>query len=1613
MPDTIEALEAHLEHDPDDLDAYVRLKRLLQAEQDHARVATLVESRAERTPDDREGAKLFHEAARIVSYYLREDDRTVGLLARALDRDPYHEESAEDLERMLEVTGDARRHAAVLERRAKRLADIGAEPTDIALVHQRVGELFEHDLGRPDKALAHYRVAYELDPTNVAAIYAAREIHRLSGNLTATATLLEMEANAETDPERRRALRHELAHLAAEALRDEDRAVRALSLAATDDPRDVETLHAYALALHRRASTRPGSDASARDLAEMADVLVRVSTFVDEPTAITFLESALDAAPAHEAALVSLEALCERFGSADRLPVRWVGYLSAGGAGERARARRHALADAYVAAERPEDAIICLEPLLDESDAEAASRLVELYKKVGRTDGLPKALRISVSGTEQLASGPERIEALRELLRVARDARDTQETRRIADELLALEPSDQGAFDVLVLTLASKADHAALLALHRRLGADERLPAARRLEAWRAAASVAKERLHDHDAAIDAWRAIAALAPEDVGARRALRDRLRAAERHGELAEALAHAAEGDDEDRVELLRDLLELAVQPEVAASLVDRAAMAGATRGVRDATVLERAIDAADRAGRFEDAIAWLRERAADADTDDEKSALLLRAARIADTKAHDPRVALALLDARAALVPLDLALTDDAIRLARAVGDRARVLALLRSRAALVPETERALALREAGRYADEEAEQPEVALELAHALLARSPGDVEAEDAVRGLLTRLGRPGALVDFLKARAREDGAREVALLREAWRVAETTPLAADVRIEVLEALLAAAHDAEALAALLDLLRAEGRHEALVVHLGAAIEHATTEDEKTAHAMERITILADVLGDDARALAALEALRELAPDFAPAVGKMVTIHERRGDHEALTRTLRTQLTVARGPSQRLETARRILAVHDGPRPDDEAAIEALRAWRLAAPDDASPVERLAPLLEARGAFADALEAYDALLALAPDDAERDARRRKAAELCVERLGDVDGAMSRLLAGALEGDTLAEPELRRVAEAHDRWRELAKALEAIGRAVDAPAEAHRRLVEVADLYETRAGDATAALEATIAAYELGIAAAHLLSRIDALAAAASAYERLFAFHVRRAEDVDANATQLGSLLAALDVAVAHLEPSFAKRALARAIELAGDDATAIASVEKAATAGDARRAELGLVRAIVADLDARAASSDEPTRRALEARAARLLMQSGRAREAFERVLASTESDTDAALHALLVEAAVAAGAGRVLHEALERRVDEALDAQVAKTSLRARAALYEREEAHSDAADLLQRLSSMSPADDALRDAYRKALARAGRHQDLLSSLDASLRRAKTTEERLPIARERAKLWEGPLANRYEALDAWKKVLALAPDDVEASSAVRRLSPKTRVGADELESAPELDGLPPRPSRMPSSRPSASPSRPITLGDSASRPIPPPPRVPTSLDDVPSETVPTGTELASEPAERARPSSARSPVEMTPNGDEARFEAPPASAARAIEPVSATQSLDARASIDDLLDAPIEDDFDRPSAPRSNSATLSQELVDALDAPLDDDDDEDAMDASELVEDASDLVEDVTDEDTLIDDGLLDEDDPSAFEAPPSSVARISPPPPPPRRR
>lgn len=1465
MDATADELIARLRRNPDDVAAYGALRTHYHRQGDFASLVNLLEGWAGRTHDPAAASQSFFEAGELAWGALQDQARGMQFYERAMERNPAHADAFGRLSSFYESSGDFTRLAQVTEAHADGLGRSGGDPRIAAALHQRLGELWETTFQRPDKAILHYRRGFELDPTLVPAIYAAREIYRRAGNMKAVGTLLEQEIKAEQDGERRIALLRELAHLRLDSLADPDGSLAALKRAGSEDPNNLDVQADLARAYMARAERAKDPMIADADRRRAADSLWHIAENQQPSEAVETLAAALDAAPDHEGAIALLERIAEHVGHFELLPPRWVAFLARAPDSPGARERRKRLGHAYLDAGQLDYAATCFEWLIEEGDADAADTLVGIYRQLGREADAMRALEVAARALPPAA----RVPRLREMMAMAIASGDGSAAQH-ARGILEVDPADPEALSFLEGDLRKRGAWGELRDL---LLATVRVPGLSldaRKQRLREVAQVCEKRLEDLDGAIHAHNGVIALDPVDKDARAALLRLLEQGQRWDDLAQALEReiGAQTDQNAQADYLRKLVDVHLgkrndEEEGISALRGLRAVAPSDRAARDRLADLLIV----REDELADAIVLFEERVSEAEPGAARAAMRRT---LAGAYAHvgDEEKAFESWTRLLEDAPRDLDALEHMATIDQRSGNAERLLSTLTYRADVESGAERAGTLRRMGDIADAELKDLDRAAELYARALELAPGDESLLDALSSAYQRAERYRDLVVLLRDRARKETepASRAAIYRRIARTLHERVQNDEGAAEAYQEVLAAGEDAEALGFLKDRANAKGDLDAVSGFLDRLARIAEDPASKRDLMIERATLLAEGLGKPHEAIEILQTVvRDVDPQHLPALGQLGDLTESVGDHAGLAEALERTLAVLEDPGLRVPVAQRLADLAENELKDRKRAIEALDRWSEADLMDPVPVRRLVPLLEAEERWDALVVALDQLSELEEDDAQVSAVTLRAADLSHRKLGDVDRAWGRLVPRVATGDAAAEAALQQLAKETERGAVLVELYVTLADDAEDPAEKTRRYADAAAVEEKYRGKPKEALELILKAFGVVLSSGggapdlRYLDEADRLATAAGDFQRLGQVYdtlVRRTEDRDGKVRLL--------VRHAHIleehagDPGGALDRMLRACSLTPGDDTILAYAESVAEAAgrtedllvvydrrrkdapdDAARVET-LLRAAVAceeripdreralhflaqavalsvrepatfarieEACAAMTSTSEPSMmHALVDVLAKLAddMEAdprggaallGRAARLYDTRLHDPESAFGALLRATTLapfdepsQEALAAlskrlGRAKVLDKHLDKLVEEALDAKTAGALIRRRAALLTSEGMHADAADAWARLKNLTPNDESVRQELRAALRRAGKHQDLLLALGQELQKAKEPAAKAPIAREIAETWERDLKNRWEALEAWNKVLALVPDDVEATEAVGRI--------------------------------------------------------------------------------------------------------------------------------------------------------------------------------------------------------------------------------------
>ncbi|NMC70664.1 MAG: hypothetical protein GYA57_11440, partial [Myxococcales bacterium] len=327
-------LELHhrrLIENPTDPTSFAVLRDFFAQSGQNAQLAELYEFRAGNLADPRERAEHLLQAALV--WIDRENNRPRGQrdLEEAFRIHPTHEAIGDKLEELYRADQNLGALTQLITQRILSVEQLGEIPETARLrgrLYQNLGEIKERVENDPKEAIRCYKRAYAIDPSNVLALYLAREIYRRAGDMRSASKLYELEIKSEPTAQRQVALLRELATLRADQMQDLDGAVEALERATQIAPTDADALYDLSAMYARRAQ---GPSPRPDDGRRAADCLVQLARASEPGQALDYLEYALDLCPGHDAALGVYVETAMQAGAADRMEQRVRGWYAAAG----------------------------------------------------------------------------------------------------------------------------------------------------------------------------------------------------------------------------------------------------------------------------------------------------------------------------------------------------------------------------------------------------------------------------------------------------------------------------------------------------------------------------------------------------------------------------------------------------------------------------------------------------------------------------------------------------------------------------------------------------------------------------------------------------------------------------------------------------------------------------------------------------------------------------------------------------------------------------------------------------------------------------------------------------------------------------------------------------------------------------------------------------------------------------------------------------------------------------------------------------------------------------------------------------------------------------------
>lgn len=990
--------------------------------------AILLEKVGMATHDPAYAAHWLSESANVWSITVGDAHHAARNFMAAIDKDPTATVPAERLAALYRERNEQKPLVALLEKLVKLLGPLATSQPDLRSrllgIHEELGRLWgEPPLGRKDRALENWRRVAELDPSNVYAIYQARELHKELGQLAESLPYFAMEQALADELERKLALYRDESAVRLR-INDGPGASQALRHARALSPDDVGLAQEFGTSVVTRVEN--GEDVPGPERDEARAIFVTLAESYDGEYGFGYASSALRCVPGDDRAMQLADHYAKQIGRVADLAPLYGAYIAANPAGYMAaEARNHMAAHSSPAKPAPAAA-------KPSAGAQAPGR--------GSIPGVPPT-QASPTGRGSAASFPGAVppgpssdsfpdgplgepqpadeNEIRALLDQAQaEAQKGRKPTALAKfrDVLKLDPANTEALTWVDEHLRQKRMYSELRDVLLAASRVTSQPAETRKAQLRDVAGLCETQLRDIETAITAAKQIVQLDRGDEQAREQLRRLLEKSQRWDDLATVLEQEAMSapDVESKITLEKKLAGLHEQkrkdPAAAAEAWARiAALAPA-----DDTAIQTAVKLFEKGEQYQQAADVIAENVSGVEDDTARGNLLGKLGELR-RKAGD------------------LGGSGDAFAEAGELTKNGK----------MWEEAEKAYV--ESGRFVEAaNAVDQRAKLEENESTDAAKKAEFIARAAE--LYERAGDQGGAIDKLMEACRlvpssdAFASRLEDLLRGAERLADLATFlveragaltdkqkrnvvrftAAGVQRDLgdtesaRETLLLVLNDGEdekALELLIDDASQRGDHQEHADLLKRLIAITSDAPKKLELALREAGLYAEPLDDPKVAIERYETIaKDLDPKSRVALHAIADLAEKIGEEGVAAAALEREVQLAEG-DERVEIAQRLAQLYEGPLDDPKSAIRALDIVLEADSGDLDATERLLKLCEREEQWERVVKLLAALLEYEGDEKEASVMTRRLADLYDQKLGKGDEALGVLESLADQGD--------------------------------------------------------------------------------------------------------------------------------------------------------------------------------------------------------------------------------------------------------------------------------------------------------------------------------------------------------------------------------------------------------------------------------------------------------------------------------------------------------------------------------------------------------------------------------------------------------------------------
>ena len=208
-----------LEMDPENADALAALRLIYEQGKQHEALLEILKREAQIAKDAQIGAWLFYQAARLLRERMGDEEKALELLRRAALLAPMNNMVLTELAQLLENQMQWEELVKVFDQQTRFIRD----RNELVSVHFKMGSLWEERLFDDDRAIEHYRVVLQMNPSYLPVLKSLGKLYYRKGLWPDLVQMFEIEIRDTQDAKTKSTKLYRLAEVLEERLhRDED-----------------------------------------------------------------------------------------------------------------------------------------------------------------------------------------------------------------------------------------------------------------------------------------------------------------------------------------------------------------------------------------------------------------------------------------------------------------------------------------------------------------------------------------------------------------------------------------------------------------------------------------------------------------------------------------------------------------------------------------------------------------------------------------------------------------------------------------------------------------------------------------------------------------------------------------------------------------------------------------------------------------------------------------------------------------------------------------------------------------------------------------------------------------------------------------------------------------------------------------------------------------------------------------------------------------------------------------------------------------------------------------------------------------------------------------------